>query len=415
MLPSRSSSSFQTASKATLSSKFLHQIRKYRFWCRLAPQERKIWAADLKGLGGTELGAEEAVHIGIAWLCKAQDFSMSRDGGVSAWYNLAGHWAPSYPETTGYIIPTFLQEELYTRNSKLRIRAKRMLDWLVRIQSEDGSFNGSLVNTKNKSPTTFNTGQILLGLVAGVKRFEDDLILNAMHLAARWLRDTQDDDGCWRRFPSALTISGDKAYETHAAWGLFEADKVSDEFGYGDAGLRQIRWALTKQRRNGWFSECCLSDPERPLTHTIGYALRGILEGYKWSRDRRLLKAAELTGRALASCLSSEGFLAGRLDSQWQDAVGWACLTGTAQIAHCWFDLFEMTGDKDFLHSALLANSFVRRTINTSGPLGVVGGVKGSFPISGGYLPFCYPNWATKFFVDANRSELLRKSENYAN
>ena len=39
-------------------------------------------------------------------------------------------------------------------------------------------------------------------------------------------------------------------------------------------------WALTKQRVNGWFADCCLNDPTRPLTHTIGYALRGVIEGY---------------------------------------------------------------------------------------------------------------------------------------
>ncbi|MBC8072612.1 MAG: hypothetical protein IAG13_30100, partial [Deltaproteobacteria bacterium] len=29
------------------------------------------------------------------------------------------------------------------------------------------------------------------------------------------------------------------------------------------------------------------------------------------------------------------------------------------------------------------------------------GAIKGSHPIWGGYSPFTYPNWATKFFVDA--------------
>jgi hypothetical protein len=48
--------------------------------------------------------------------------------------------------------------------------------------------------------------------------------------------------------------------------------------GFGAAGLRQVDWALTKQKANGWFADCCLDDPIHPLTHTIGYALRGILE-----------------------------------------------------------------------------------------------------------------------------------------
>ena len=29
------------------------------------------------------------------------------------------------------------------------------------------------------------------------------------------------------------------------------------------------------------------------------------------------------------------------------------------------------------------------------------GGIKGSFPVYGRYAPLQYPNWATKFFIDA--------------
>lgn len=30
-----------------------------------------------------------------------------------------------------------------------------------------------------------------------------------------------------------------------------------------------------------------------------------------------------------------------------------------------------------------------------------IGGIKGSHPINGGYHPWQYPNWATKFYADA--------------
>src|SRR5512138_3460019 len=42
----------------------------------------------------------------MAWLCRAQD--ATGVGAVSAFYDVrAGSWGPPYPETTGYIIPTF--------------------------------------------------------------------------------------------------------------------------------------------------------------------------------------------------------------------------------------------------------------------------------------------------------------------
>jgi hypothetical protein len=38
--------------------------------------------------------------------------------------------------------------------------------------------------------------------------------------------------------------------------------------------------------------------------------------------------------------------------------------------------------------------------------------VKGSFPVSGGYVTFQYPNWASKFFIDAISLEKeLREKE----
>ena len=37
----------------------------------------------------------------------------------------------------------------------------------------------------------------------------------------------------------------------------------------------------------------------------------------------------------------------------------------------------------------------------TTEAVDIKGGIKGSHPINGGYHPWQYPNWATKFFADA--------------
>src|SRR5215212_2379241 len=62
-------------------------------------------------------------------------------------------------------------------------------------------------------------------------------------------------------------------------------------------------------------------------------------------------------------------------------AASWVCLTGTAQIAHCWMLLYRETGDARYRDGAYRANQFVRRTMRVSGDPGTVGGVKGSFPV----------------------------------
>ena len=94
------------------------------------------------------------------------------------------------------------------------------------------------------------------------------------------MRDSQDDDGAWRKYPTPFAASGDKVYETHVAWGLLEAARHAPDEGYTEAAFRNINWALARQKENGWFDCCCLDNRASPLTHTIGYAVRGILEAW---------------------------------------------------------------------------------------------------------------------------------------
>ena len=341
----------------------------------------------------------------IAWLGRAQDNSASRDGGVARHFGLVNGWATSYPETTGYIVPTMLEHARRTGDSDARVRARRMLDWLVAIQMPGGGFQGGRIDSKPVVPVTFNTGQILLGLAAGVADL-GDAYRDAMNAAARWLAESLDDDGCWRRHPTPFAQPGEKAYETHVSWGLFEADRVAPGNGFGEAGLRQIAWALTKQADNGWVADCCLVNPSQPLTHTLGYFLRGVVEAYRLSDDPALLAAARRTADGLLTALDPDGRLPGRLTADWSAAVPWVCLTGSVQIAHCWLMLCQYTEDPRYRDAALSTNAFVRRTVRVDGPPETRGGVKGSFPVHGDYGTYEYLNWAAKFCIDSNVLEL---------
>jgi hypothetical protein len=333
------------------------------------------------------------------WLCCAQDNSRSRDGGVARDYSLIHGWASSYPETTGYIIPTFLNCADAGGRPDLRERALGMADWLVRIQLPEGAFQGGKIDSVPRVPVTFNTGQILLGLAAAEVAFGG--YREPVRRAADWLVETQDADGCWRKHPTPFAAPGEKEYETHVAWGLFEAARIEPERGYGRAGLANVRWALSSQAPNGWFSKCCLDEPTRPLTHTIAYALRGVLEAYRFSEDRFFLDAARKTADGLHSALGSDGTLPGRLLPDWSGAANWVCLTGTAQVAYCWMLLSRFTGEPHYAQAAFKANRFVRRTVRIDGPPETRGGVKGSFPVNGDYGRYEYPNWGPKFLADS--------------
>jgi hypothetical protein len=341
----------------------------------------------------------------VTWLCRAQDNSASHDGGVARHYSLLSGWATSYPETTGYIVPTMLEYARRHADSDARDRASRMLDWFVAIQMPGGGFQGGLIDSVPRVPVTFNTGQILIGLAAGVAEFGDKY-RPAMEMAAGWLAGSLDADGCWRKHPTPFAAPGEKAYETHVSWGLFEAERLAPGKGYRDAGLRNVRWALNKQRENGWFADNCLTNQALPLTHTIGYALRGVLEAYRSSGEKLFLDAAHRTAGALLGVIGPDGYLAARLDAQWRPSADFVCLTGSAQIAHCLLMLYTTTGDEAYRDKAFALNAYVRRTIEVDGPPETRGAVKGSFPIDGDYGRFEYLNWATKFAVDANMLEL---------
>ncbi len=382
----------------------LDKIRGAWHFLKLPPNAKEAHRRDRSHGLEEDPGIDQSVKQAIAWLCRAQDESITSDGGVARHYSLINGWGPSYPETTGYIIPTIIEYAEETGDDALLQRARRMLDWMVAIQLPGGGFQGGTVLSKPVVPVTFNTGQILIGLASGVAKFGEPYEA-AMHEAASWLSDTLDEDGCWRKYPTPFAEPGEKAYETHVSWGLFEAAAVSGEERYAEAGLKNLHWALSKQKDNGWFSDCCLSDPDTPLTHTLGYVLRGILEAYRYSQEPFLLAAALRTAEGLLEPLQENGSLPGMIDRNWRGTVPWVCLTGNVQIAYCWLKLYQETGDERFRDAGFSANRYVRQTINMDGPPEICGGIKGSFPVSGDYGQFEYLNWAAKFFIDANRLE----------
>lgn len=377
-----------------------------RDYLRLTPDARRERRRDLwRGLGD-DPGIDRAVEESVAWLCRAQDHSATADGGVARDYSLIAGWGPSYPETTGYIASLFLELADDLDDPSLRERARRMLDWLITLRLPGGGYGGGTVERARGGPAvTFNTGQILIGLAAGADRL-GERYLEPMHEAASWLVASQDADGGWRRHPSPYARSPESTFDTHVAWGLLEAGRVGGAESYTEAALRNVRWALGRQAANGWFAGCCLSDSTRPLTHTLGYALRGVVEAWRHTADGACLEGARRAAWGLLTALDPvSGFLPGRLDRSWRGTVPWACLTGSVQIAGCWLLLYRETGDTRLRDAAYAANAFVRRTVAMDGGAQTRGAVKGSFPVSGEYGGYRYPNWAARFFIESNLLE----------
>jgi len=170
---------------------------------RLPPRAAQELARDSRGLQPNDPGLDTAIDAGVDWLCRAQDMSTTHDGGVAKNFSLKSGWSSSYPETTGYIVPTLIAHAKRSGDEERLDRARRMLDWLVSIQFESGAFQAGSVGAKNLVPVTFNTGQILIGLACGVAQFGDKY-REPMRKAADWLVATQAADGSWPHNQSPL-------------------------------------------------------------------------------------------------------------------------------------------------------------------------------------------------------------------
>lgn len=352
------------------------------------------------------------------WLCRAQD--NTPDGGVSRGYKAAiykGHgkygWQSSYPETTGYIIPTFLALSKHLEDTILIDRALKMADWEIDIQLPSGAVMGSVVTAK-PSPAVFNTGQVIFGWLAVYRKTSKEKYINAARKAGDYLLSVLCQDGSWDKGDSNFALKGATTYNTRVAWALAELGTETSDKKYIDAARKNIDLALSKQQGNGWFSDNCLNDPENPLLHTIVYATRGTLESGILLNEKKYIDSALMVLNSLLKCQRVDGGVSGRLNPQWQPAVEWDCVTGDAQAAIAWQRAYSTNKEESYKVAARKAIQFIKLTQNLkhSNP-GIKGGVKGSFPFDGEYGKFEMLNWAAKFFCDAimmaNDSKLANK------
>ena len=364
-------------------------------------RQRSLILRDQLGIGLTT-PTDNRVHLdaAIAWLKHAQD--VTGNGGVAqTWLVRMKKWAPSYPETTGYIIPTFYRYAALAGDDDARQRARRMADWEINIQHPTGGVLAGALGDSDQ-PTVFNTGQVIFGWVRAFEEEGDERYREAAVRASNWLCDIMDDDGCWRQFGSPMTGKHINTYNTRSAWSLARAHEITGEQRFLNAAVRNCEWALTQAEANGWLNTNCLQDNAQPFTHTIAYAMRGLLEIGAYAQRENFLKVARQIGDAMLAALPENGVLPGRFDKQWQPTVKWSCLTGDCQLGINWGRLHALTGDAKYRDATSRVLSFVKGTQRLNrGDLNTDGGIKGSHPINGGYHPWQYPNWATKFYADA--------------
>jgi len=331
----------------------------------------------------------------INWLVLAQ--KMSADGGVSASYSLFFGWQPSYPETSGYIIPTLLDYYKITRDKIYRDVSKQIVEWECEIQLENGAFQGNTLNKKVK-PTIFNTGQVIFGLVRGYKEFQDKKYLDCAIKAGSFLLENMDDNGNWKKF----TYNNiHHTYNVRVAWALLELYLVTKDEKYKTSAIRNLEWALKQIDKNFWIRNNAFKTNQNPFLHTISYSIRGFLESGIILEDNRFKEVALKASEQLLNSFKKKHFLSATYNSNWYSTDYYRCLVGEAQLSIIWLKLYQLYKNIHFFNAAITINQELKKNqVLDKYIRDIDGAVKGSHPIWGKYLIFSFPNWATKFFCD---------------
>lgn len=284
----------------------------------------------------------------LSWLKKAQD--LPPDDGISTYYDTRYNlWAPSYPETSGYIIRTFLR-------SGETERALRVARWLRSVQTSYGAITNGFFSSA--TPNAFDTAQVLRGWLWAYDVDPDPRTLESIDRAVGFLEDS------WRleKWGPGMQTYYIRNIEPLKIYGSSIVDEVTDFY-------------LQRMEQSDWFKD--VEDEDHPLTHFIAYIARGLLDIGLPEHPLRIAKTLE-------ALQDPSGAIPARLSSLETPSCSWICVPAVAQMAIVWHKLGMMQA---YTHAMRFVSSL-------SAPWASLG-------VDATYLPGRQVNWSAKFIVDA--------------
>jgi hypothetical protein len=351
----------------------------------------------------TNIPTADALRSVVDWIFHAQ----RSDGGIAAYYSFLTGYSESYPEVTGYIIPTLYDFGRLTGDLAARHAIYLATDWLLSLQMTSGAFPGGLHRSAsgpggNAQPSVFNTGQILQGLVRACVETKTEIrnakILKSAVAAGDWLGAIQQADGSWTG-PAAYQETA-HTYYSMVSWALAQLAAESGDPRHAAAADRNIDWVLAHVQPSGWIDGINLHGHPAYL-HFIAYVIQGTLECGILRRRDDAIQAAAKPAWVLLRKFETHKRLLGTYEPDFRGGQRFACLTGNAQMSCVWLRLFEVTGELRYLNASLKMNEMLKQLLPAKGRRGVVGGVAGSYPIWGAYQPMRFISWGCKFLADA--------------
>lgn len=383
-----------------------NKLKKYKYYKVYKGENfKKIIYDNFNIVGRTPTADETLVNI-FQWI--KESFKASGDGGSSAYYRMGVGWKASYPETTGYLIPTLYEYADYTKNDEWRTLAKNAADWLLSIQSNAGGWQGLQVDEKCEL-RIFNSAMILDGLITTYKRENDVKYLEAAIKGAQWVITRIDENGLF----SKNNFSNGGSFDTLVVACVLMVIQFMPEEEQKEhiPVLRKSLDALISlQMENGWFRKCNIesSYKDTALLHHLGYTLDGLIISSSLLNDDKYYDVAKRTAKELLSKFEVNLELPAFIKSNWETFydINWKraslCLTGYSQIAIVFQKISAKENDLRYLNAAYKINDIVGAIGNHKFKnKGLNFGLSGSYPIDGNYQEFQFVNWAAKYHAES--------------
>ncbi|MBC7863459.1 MAG: terpene cyclase/mutase family protein [Bacteroidia bacterium] len=373
----------------------------------LAKPERKLLWRDLNSWFFSDSWKEKEIirddridglHAAALWLLNNQQFNS--DKGFSTFYIVGGHTG-SYPETSGYIIDSLFQYADQFRKKEIIPQLIECADWLLSIQKKSGGWQSGYVH-ENKPEIVFNTGQVIRGLMKAYHVTAEKKYLEACIKAAEWLCEIQEPEGYWEK---NAFMGVHRVYDSYVSAPLLQVWKETGTEKFKIAAEKNIKWILKEKiHPNGWPEDCdnTIKHNDRPILHTIAYTIDGIIECGMLLEDKKYPALIKRSADVLLDLFMEKGYLWGRYTKNWTPSEPLIC-TGGAQMSIVWLKLYALYKDEKYLAAARKMNNLLVyiQSGTLEGRKEINGALQGSFPLWGRYEPFAFPNWATKYLLDA--------------
>ncbi|MGA2666610.1 MAG: methyltransferase domain-containing protein [Patescibacteria group bacterium] len=261
----------------------------------------------------------------------------------------------SYPEVTGYLIPTLMQAGEHNL-------AFDYADFLCRVQQKNGSFLGI-----DKKEYIFDSGQALRGLLAASHRWSKYKIY--AHKTAEYLVRSMKRNG---RFPPMYNRSISDRVCVYVLPPLFESAQM----------FKKEKIKLAAQKSLKYYKNQAGILEFNLLSHFYAYIIDGFIE----------MGEKKFVGHAVEKIFLTQkrnGAIPAYRNS-W-----WSCSAGTAQFAVIGYKM-------GFIEEANSAIDWLISVQNKSG------GFFGSYGLGAKYFPNEEISWAANFFLDA----ISRRNQN---